>query len=329
MKRFQTAFLGTLTALLTAAAFAAGHLQPLPDNPPPKEPDSSASAVTLFMENGLWGARTGSGRVLLEPEWYHLQIMRGNLLAARKTGGDKSCGIITADGEQLTPFLYHSMEKIMPDVWKALLTGKETKLHLYHADGTRWAERAWDSCTVRDGQLFLTDGRMAAAVTPEQQRLRLNSWHSEHAVGLHTLTADFSAEALENMPDMDTLEMLGDTAAAYLVYLFVTPETPPEISAFSGNFSELLVSDLYQNCTFETGEITEIREQETEGFPAYDMRILVHYAGIGADSQRHRYDTAMNLTITRNASGAYTYSQFEDIRFRIMNGSRNTIKKDG
>jgi hypothetical protein len=246
--------------------------------------------------------------------------MRGNLLAARRTGGEKSCGIITADGEQLTPFLYHSIEKIMPDVWKAVLNGEENKVHLYHADGTLWAERAWDSCTVKDGQIFLTDGRGAISVTPEQNRLKLNSWHSEHAVGLHKLTADFASAELEHMPDMDTITMLGDKAAEYLIYLFVTSNSLSDSEVPSG----MRVSERYKDCAFEAGEIMDIRLQETEGLPAYKIRILVHYAGIGDDSQRHRYNTAMDLTVSRNASGAYTYNDFEDIRFRMENGSRTS-----
>ena len=323
MKRFKAAFFGSLGLLLIVSAIAAGHLHPDPDAPPPMEPESAASSVTLFTENGRWGAKTGGGRVLLEPNWYHLQVMSGNLLSARKNEGDSSCGIITADGEQLTPLLYRNMEKILPDVWKAVLIGTENKVHLYHADGTRWADRAWDACDMRDGQLILKDGTAEAAAVPEQNRFRLTSWHSEHPVGLHTLTADFTADELTAFTDMDTLSALGKKAAEYLVYLFVTPDEPPA-AQFSGDLTKLAVARLYKECTYETGEIDMITEDQTDGFPAYRLHILVHYAGIGDDSQRRRYTTAMDLTVSRNASGAYTYSDFEDIRFRIMNGNRST-----
>jgi len=317
MKRFTAAYFGTLGVLLIVSAFAAGHLQPDPDAPPPREPESAASSVLLFTENGRWGAKTGGGRVLLEPTWYHLQVMSGNLLSARKNDGDSSCGIITADGEQLTPLLYRNMEKILPDVWKAVLIGKENKVHLYHADGTRWADRAWDTCDVRDGRLILRDGNTEAVAIPEQNRIRLLSWHAEHPVGLHTLTADFSDDRLNPMPDSDTFAALGETASALLEYLFVSPEKP-RAAQYSSDLTALADAALYQGCTYENGVIDRITEEQTGGFPAYTMHLLVQYAGVGSDSQRHRYTTAIDLTVSRNASGAYTYSDFEDIRFRFM-----------
>lgn len=317
MKRFRTAFFGVLFALLTAAAFAADYLQPEPGAPPQTEPDNGASSIILFFENGLWGAKSSGGRVLVEPEWYRLQIMHGNLLLAQKNNKEHSCGLITADGEQLTPFLYHSMEEIMPDVWKATLNGDGDKVHLYHGDGTRWAERAWDSCSAKDGLLWLTDKKTSVAVSPEGKNLRLVSYHADHAVGVHKLTADLSEAELSAISDPALLAALGEAAADYLAYLFITPDSPPDLSAFSnGDSSARNSAELYRGCSYESGSIAKVFLQEQNGYPAYQLHLVVRCAR--QDGSRQKYNTAMQLTLTRNSAGSYLFSAFEDVGYQMM-----------
>lgn len=320
MKRFQTAFLGILTALLCGTAFAADKLQPAADAPPPKEPEPPVSAVTLFVENGLWGARTSSGRVLLEPEWYRLQMMQGNLLAAQRNDRSRCYGLITADGEQLTPFLYHSLDEIMPDVWRGVLAGDADRIHLYRKDGTRWAERAWDSCEVSDGQLRMKDDTVQTVYLPEQRGLHLLSYEAEFPVGLHKLKISFGREMLKTLPEEDVLTRLGEAAADYLEYLFVAPDTPPDASLFGSESNALGVSNLYRGSAYVSGEISRIfTEQGDDGFPAYQLLMPIQYAVTDEMRQRRQYSTAIRLTVSRNSAGMYTYTDFEDVRFQIMN----------
>ena len=321
MKRFQAAFMGILTAMLCAAAYAAGTLQPAADVPPQDEPEMPASAVMLFVENGLWGARTGGGRVLLEPEWYRLQMMQGNVLAAQKNDRSRCYGLITTDGEQLTPFFYHSMDEIMPDVWRGVLSGSEDKIHLYHKDGSRWAERAWDSCDASDGQLRLKDGNVQTVYLAEQNGLHMISYAAEYSVGLHKLSAAFSKEMLASLPEEQELTQIGEAAAAYLEYLFLSPDTPPDSSLFSNASNALGVAYLYRGSTYVSGEISRIfTEEKDDGFPSYQLLMPIRYAVNSEDGQRKQYSTAIRLTISRNSAGMYIYTDFEDVRFQMMNG---------
>lgn len=315
MKHLSGLLTALMLVLLIGTAFAAGVLLPDAAEPDtPEEPETPQAAVSLFVENGLYGAKTNSGRILLEPEWYYLHLMGDHVLIARRSGSSTRCGLITAEGSQLTPFLYQGFEQIAPDVWIGLV-GDESDLnvHLYHSSGKRWTDEAWDSCEAESGYLMLTRGRTICSVLPEQDRLTLQSWHSEHAVGLHALVMDLQTAALSDLPDADTLSHLGDAAAGYLTYLFISQDTPPDTALLSGDDpAQLTVSYLYDGCTLEKAKLLRIVPQETGGFPTYLLHMLVEYKKQDSSGHANMIRTAIYLTVSRNAAGAYTYSGFSD-----------------
>ena len=308
MNQQMKALLTALAAILfcLAAAFAAYGMQrsTLSD---PEEQNPAAQpqqVVQLYVENGLWGARTSGGRVLAEPKWYYLRVMSDDVLIAKQQTPDGSrTGLIRTNGELLVPFLYQSVEQAFDDLWIAeLAEGGSTHYHLYRSDGTRWSDTAWESCeTDPDGNVLLSVGRSALAARLAEGRPERTSWHSLHDVGLHRLRLDFDAVQLAALPDSDTLLHLGDAAADYLTYLFID-DTLIDTARFSGeNPDALLAAPRYQHCFLQKAAVSRVKLPGT---------VLTYRRDGEQGSSEIR--TAMYLTVSRNAAGGYTYSGFSD-----------------
>lgn len=285
-----------------------------------READFSANiALTtpmLYVEDGLWGVRTGGGRVILEPAWSQLRMMGEEILIARQSGStDARYGMINYSGETIVPFVYEEITAITDkNLWIAALPeGDKARYHLYGSDGTLRSEEAWDSCEYRDNLLLLSRGQNLFAVSPDSNPLVYCAWHSEHAIGLHSLTMDFSEAELKRLPNAHVLEHLGDAAANYLLYLFITPKEPPDSALLNTEDpSSLTISYLYSDCTLRTATVNRIRILETGGFPAYQLQMKVEYTRREGNMQSERVCTSMMLTISTNANGTYGYAAFYD-----------------
>lgn len=283
------------------------------ENSEPRAP--SQQGVQLYVENGLWGARTPSGRVLAEPIWYYLRVMSDDVLIAKKqVSEDTRAGLIRTNGELLVPFLYRSIEQAGDDLWIAELPAESgNHCHLYRSDGTRWSDTEWESCeTDADGNAMLSAGDCSLVVRQQDGKAERMSWHSLHSVGLHSLRLDFDAAQLAVLPDSDTLLHLGDAAAGYLTYLFID-DGLIEPSLISGeNPESLYAAPRYQSCFLQNAAVSRVRLLETAGFPTYLLQLRVSYRWDRPAGGSEDIDTAMYLTVSRNAAGGYTYSGFSD-----------------
>lgn len=308
-----------LAAALCLIAAIVSHRFSVPQNGQPDtgtQQSAQKTAVTLFEQNGLWGAKSPNGIILIEPTWYYLHAMSDSVLIARRnTGKNDAYGLITANGEQLVPFLYHAITQIpsASDLW--LATFKEngkTCCHLYHADGTRWSDTAWDACSYEEGLLTLKSGSNVYTGSLTHSGIRWRSLHVVYPVGLHELTMDFDESVLDQLPPADTLQMLGEAAAAYLRYLFVT-KTPPESSLISAESkASILVDHHYLNSRLTSAHISRIKARDTEGLPAYFVQVQVSYQRQTESDGIEIVHTAMLLNINQNAAGAFTYNSFFD-----------------
>ena len=278
-------------------------------------PHRDAGAVELYAEDGLWGARSPSGRVLTEPGWQYLHIMGDDVLIAKQQTADGlRTGLIRTNGELLMPFLYDSIEQEGDNLWAARFREEgRSQYHLYRSDGTRWSDTAWSSLEVdREGNAILTADRCSLAIRLNGDRLSRTAWHSVHSVGLHTLRLDFDAAQLAALPDSDTLLHLGDAAADYLTYLSIS-DRQIDRALFSGENPDALdAAPRYKDCYLQSAAVNRLRLLTTTGFPVYLMQLQVTYRREAAEGAQGEIRTAMYLTVSRNAAGGYTYSGFSD-----------------
>lgn len=285
---------------------------------------ADSSAAALFMEGGLYGLRSASGRVLIKPTWYSLRMMSDSVFIARKGGGENDrVGLLQTNGDLIVPLIYKSFHQISDDIWAAeIVEGGSERYHLYRSDGTRWRDAAWDTCTCEDGLLTLTDGRNTFTCTEENGVLRRETWYSEHAVGLHTLRMDFSGEQLARLPEDDVLLALGDTAAEYLSYLFLGSDAPDPSLISAEDPAAVKVAYRYTNCTLATANVSRLLTLQTGGYPSYLMQIQVTYKRNHTEGRPEVVYTAMYLTVTRNAAGAFTYSGFTDTQMAASSAAQ-------
>lgn len=274
------------------------------------------TSIALYVENGLWGLRTGSGRVIVKPEWYHLRMMGNDILIAKKNASARGLfGMINYSGEVLIPFIYSEITMLSKDgLWAAEIhEGDATRYHLYRSDGTRWSDTAWDRYEYQNGLITLEkDGNLIVSVI-QNNALKLLSWHSEHPVGSIPMVMDLNEVQLEAAPNSQTLLHLGDTAASYLSYLFLTPDDTLDPAIVSGEDSSALsVSYHYADCTLQSAKVTRLRTIPSLTFPTYLLQMNVVYLRTLADGSEERVNTSMSLTVSVNASGTYGYSAFFD-----------------
>ncbi len=274
-------------------------------------------APQIYTENGLMGAKSSSGRVLLEPSFLELSLMSDSVFIARPESGADGCGLLSAEGEQLTPYFYDSFEKLEKDLWVGKRTENEqTEYHLYREDGTRRMNIAWDNFTYEDKLLTLGRGTGEFAYSYEDGQLIRESFRTQRNVGTKPLRMNFSGERLSAMPDSETLFGICAAAADYLSYLFVT-NVPPDPGLLSAQDpASLRVGYRYENCSLKSAEIIRLKVLEGEGFPAYLLQIQARYERPAREDGNagQTVETAMLLTLSRNAAGAYTYSGFTDLR---------------
>lgn len=287
-------------------------------------PPADSAAVSLYYESGLWGLRSATGRVLIQPSWHSLRMMSDTVLIARKGGGDNDrYGLLQTNGDLIVPLIYTSFHQIADDIWAAEISeGSREQYHLYHADGTRWQDAAWDTCTYTDGLLTLTSGRNIFTFTVGDGALHRQSWYSEHDVGLHTVRMQFSEAQLGRFPADDVLLSLGDSAAKYLNYLFLGGDAPDSALISAEDPAAVKVGYRYTNCTLATANVSRLLTLQTGGYPSYLMQIQVTYKRSLAEGKSEIVNTAMYLTITRNAAGAYTYSGFTDTQMAASSAAQ-------
>lgn len=322
-RRFKLLVLVLLTAVLCLSAaiaslafsgFGGKTVQQNPETP------SAGPSVSLFVgQNGLWGARNANGRVLIEPAWYYLRLMSDTVLIARRNDGKTdSFGLIrSSDGEQLVPFLYSSFEMRAPDLWVASMKENgQMKYHLYHEDGTRWINASWDSVLLSGNTLTAIRGNSSytGTLSKTDRRIIWTEIHEEYPVSLYPLIMDLSEAKLRHLPDAGTLRQIGQAAADYLEYLFITGSKPDASRISTEQANEILIADRYQNCQFQKAEISRISVRETNGFPAYLVQIQVQYRAPKTEDETETVRTAILLTLSRNAAGDYTYSGCSDVR---------------
>ncbi len=304
------------------------------------QPAENRNAVSLIEgSDGLWGAVNANGRVLIEPIWGYLRIMSDSVLIARPSESKSDqIGLLRTNGEQLVPFIYQSIVPVAAsnsDLWLAAFTeNNKIYYHLYHADGTRWSDKAWDSYSYEEGMLTLESGKCRRKGKLHDQQIEWTEWHTAYPVGLHMLTMDLDEIELKNMPSAEILSDIGETAAAYLRYLFVTKQQPDDTLLSPENSHEICVGSRYESCRLVSADISRIKTLETEGLPSYLVQIQVKYQIMDSKNDllekpfyedrklQEKYQnqggiletvqTSMLLTLTRNASGALTYSGFRD-----------------
>lgn len=320
-----------LTAVMCLSAGIASLHSSIDDPAPAEssaaepEEETAAAPPTLFVgPNGLWGARSATGRTLIEPTWYYLSVMSQKVLIARRNNGKvDSFGLIRTTGEQIVPFLYSSFEAREPDVWVATLQedGKD-RYHIYHADGTLWMEKTWDSAELEDGMLTVTQGKNRFVYLLTERGVLRQSFYAEFPVGLHRLLMEPDAETMNSLPDDDTLLHLGRAAADFLITLFVT-HTEPDVTALGAEDSSATdlrtVSRRYVNCLLRDAKIAEIRLMQGGGYPTYRIRMQLRYT-IADENGTEVVGTSAWLTVSRNADGAYIYSKFSDARMDAQFG---------
>lgn len=284
-----------------------------------EEQDSSADATafSLYVENGLWGARTAGGRVLLEPTWYSLREMSDSVLIARKNdAASDGYGLINRNGEVLAPFIYDAFEEKSDLLWLGKWTeNEEVRIHLYRSNGERWSDFSFTDCTPgtdeAHGDQHLTAGENLFGVTFSPDGMVWKYWKTLHPVRTKNLVMELNADELAALPPPETLLHLGDAAAEYLVYLFFTHELS-EQSFSAEDPSTVKVWYFYQNCTLRSAAVRKLIELPTDGFPSYQLLLDVEYGRLQEHSAYETVHTTMQLLITRDAAGAYTYSAFSD-----------------
>ncbi|MBQ8920951.1 MAG: hypothetical protein IJ060_02175 [Oscillospiraceae bacterium] len=320
-RRFRVLVLVLLTAVLLLSAAIANLAYSGSGNQgkkPNEETPESGSAVTLYVQNGLWGARSKSGRVLIEPTWYYLRAMSDSVLIARRNDGrEDRFGLLRTNGEQLVPFLYNAFEQKETDLWVASLTENGVpKYHLYHSDGTRWINRSWDSVSLAGDALTVTEGESTytGRLSAQAGRIIWDDWHAVFPVGLYKLTMNLDAQRLRALPAEDVLTHLGAASAEYLEYLFITREAPEDARISAENSSEIRAAHAYAGCQLKEADITRISVQQTETFPVYTVWMIVQYHELNSSGEAQTVRTGMTLRISRNAMGDYTYFGFTDAR---------------
>ena len=318
-RRMKPLIIVLLSLLLCLGAATGSRVTPAESTPPAQaQTQTDSKAVVLYAENGLWGAKTAGGRVLIEPAWYYLRKMSSSVLIARKSGGaNDRYGLLSTDGDLRAPLIYTSFHQLTDDIWAAELTetgSSREQYHLYREDGTRWQDAVWDTCTCADGLLTLTSGQNSFSYAVTEDGWQRQAWHSEHSVGIHTLRMEWDEAQLSLLPEDEILLELGDAAAAYLTYLFLTGEAPDASLLTAEDTASLRVGYRYRNCTLATANVSRLRILQTDGYPSYSIQLSVTYRRDRTDDEAVISDTAMLLTVTRNAAGEYTYSGFTDIQ---------------
>lgn len=325
--RYRIPVLVLLTLALFGGAFAANRGKDLAERAGTEESSQTApadsAAVSLYIDNGLWGLRNATGRMLIEPEWYSLRMMSDSVLIARRGGGENDrFGLLGTNGDLIVPLIYSSFHQIADDIWAAEITeGSRERYHLYHGDGTRWQDISWDTCTYENDLLTLTAGHNVFNYAVEGGRLRRERWYSEHAVGLHNVRMEFDAGALRSCPEDEVLLSLGNAAADYLNYLFLTGEAPDSALLTAENPAELKVGYRYRSCTLATANVSRLKLLQTGGYPTYLMQLQVTYKRNHTEGNPEVVNTAMYLTVSRNAAGAYTYSGFTDTQMAAVSAA--------
>lgn len=319
-RQMKLLILGLLTAILIlTSAIVSLAMQGKKNNASIPETGGSNGAVSLYIENGLWGIRTNSGRQITEPKWSNLRVMNDTMLIAKSGAGDtRRYGIIDNKGDTLVPPVYSDFNTLGDlELWVATLAGTEPpQYHLYNTAGQLCSMVAWDRCSVDGTTISLAQGssRITAEYAPDG--LRLCSHYSEHSVGLRKLTVNLNRSALEKLYTPQTATALGNAAANYLSYLFVTSDTPLDNAVIgSENPSSLLVSSRYNGYRLQSAVIKHIVLLQNEGLPAYRLQIQVRYSPITAGNDASRaISTAMLLTVAQNANGDFVYTAFSDMQ---------------
>ncbi|MBR5405757.1 MAG: hypothetical protein K6E36_04230 [Oscillospiraceae bacterium] len=325
--RMKILILVLLTAVLCLSVAVASHTMSdadLPEQSAQTAEPKREQTAELFIENGSWGVRTPGGRVLVQPQWQHLRIMNDDVLIAyRQTKDGSRCGLIRMNGELLVPLIYSDFTRKAEDLWIAeFLENGQTRSHIYHDDGTRWTDVAWEICEPDGDTLLLGRNGDTVRNTLRGGRLIRTAWHSEHKIGLHRLIMDLDEVQLAAAPDPETLTRLGDAAAAYLTYLMIDDSTL-DPALFSGeDTASLAAAGRYRKCFLQEARVTRLKMKESAGFPTYFLQIGVTYRRDGADGSSEDIRTAMYLTVSRNAAGAYTYSGFSDAQLDAAGTAR-------
>lgn len=329
-RRIKLLILVLLIAILgLTAAIASLAMQGRETNSPLPDSDTGSGAVSLYVQNGLWGIRTNSGRAITEPLWSNLRVMNDTTLIAREgSGTERLYGLIDHKGELLVPYVYSGFAwQEDCELWIAQLNEPKTDrtvFHLYNTDGTLCSAAAWDACEVENGVLTLTMGTDICTAVHEGNTLVYQSRYSEHSVGLVHLTMQLQRNTLAKLHTPDTASALGDAAAAFLEYLFITPDTPPDSSLLgSEDPLSLLVSAYYENSRLQTARVTRIVPVDTNGFPTYRVEMQIRYTA--ADDSV--IATTMTLTLSQNANGIFVYTDFSDSQAEAAGSARtqNTL----
>lgn len=319
-RQMKLLILVLLTAILIlTSAIVSLAMQGKENNASIPETGGSNGAVSLYIENGLWGIRTNSGRQITEPKWSNLRVMNDTMLIAKSGAGDtRRYGIIDNKGDTLVPAVYSDFNPLNDlQLWVATLANTDPpQYHLYDAEGQLCFMNAWDSCSADGTTISLTQGSSRVTAEYAQDGLRCRSHYSEHSVGLRKLTVDLNRSALEKLYTPQTTAALGSAAASYLSYLFVTPDIPLDSAVIgSENPSSLLVSSRYNGYRLHSAAIQHLVLLQNEGLPAYRLQIQVRYSPIAAGNDMSRIiSTAMLLTVVQNANGDFVYTAFSDIQ---------------
>ncbi len=317
-----TAILILTAAIVSVAMQGKGTPSAMPDA------GSSSGTVSLYVENGLWGIRTNSGRNITEPKWSNLRVMNDTMLIAKEgVGTARRYGIIDNKGDTLVPYVYSDFTLLDSlHLWVATLADTEqTQYHLYDANGSLCSMTAWESCSPEGDLLYLTNGNDNYTAVYSADGLQFRTHHSEHSVGLRKLTMALNRSTLERLYTPQTANALGDAAAAYLSYLFVTPDTPLDNAVIgSEDPSSLLVSSRYSGCRLQSAVVKRVLPLQTEGLPAYSICIQVRYAPVSAGNDASRaVTTAMFLQVAQNANGDFVYTAFSDIQADLSASARS------
>lgn len=328
-RQMKLLILVLLTAILIlTSAIVSLAMQGKKNNASIPETGGSNGAVSLYIENGLWGIRTNSGRRITEPKWSNLRVMNNTMLIAKSNAGNaRRYGIIDNKGDTLVPAVYSDFDPLSDlSLWVATLADTEPpQYHLYDAAGQLCFMNAWDSCSTQGTIISLTQGNNRVIADYMQNELQLRSHYSEHTVGLRKLTVNLNRSAMEKLYSPQTAIALGNAAANYLSYLFVTPDTPLDNAVIgSENPSSLLVSSRYNGYRLHSAAIQHIVLVQNDGLPAYRLQIQVRYSPIAAGNDVSRIiSTAMLLTVAQNANGDFVYTAFSDIQADLSASARN------
>ncbi len=328
-RQMKLLILVLLTAILIlTSAIVSLAMQGKRNNASIPETGGSNGAVSLYIENGLWGIRTNSGRRITEPKWSNLRVMNDTMLIAKSNAGNaRRYGIIDNKGDTLVPAVYSDFDPLSDlSLWVATLADTEPpQYHLYDAAGQLCFMNAWDSCSTQGTIISLTQGSNRVIADYIQNELQLRFHYSEHTVGLRKLTVNLNRSAMEKLYSPQTAIALGNAAANYLSYLFVTPDTPLDNAVIgSENPSSLLVSSRYNGYRLHSAAIQHIVLVQNDGLPAYRLQIQVRYSPIAAGNDVSRIiSTAMLLTVAQNANGDFVYTAFSDIQADLSASARN------